>query len=223
MATYWCKPRCRRDRRLSAGPARVAHRYDHPDLSALLLTHDFPGLATPWSACHSGSDMHSAAGDDEQDDTESSANRAARFGERLDALLADGRTAEMCDLVASAFAQRADAADVPEVAHPRRPCPTGRRQLGRGCCSNRPGRAMRKGGCGCGAVCSSVRRASTALTWLALTLRWKLSASSTSPTTPKPTRSNRAVRRWRSGSTPPPPRCWPMRHVPGRHMRWVEC
>jgi DNA-binding SARP family transcriptional activator len=60
--------------------------------------------------------MQSVAGDDEQDDTESAASRAARFGERLDALLADGRMAEMCDLVAVAFARRADAADVPEVA-----------------------------------------------------------------------------------------------------------
>jgi hypothetical protein len=60
--------------------------------------------------------MHSVAGEDEQDDSESSADRAARFGERLDALLADGRTVEMCGLAAAAFARRADAADVPEVA-----------------------------------------------------------------------------------------------------------
>src|SRR3978361_185403 len=70
----------------------------------------------PRSACHSGREMHSVADDDEQDGTESSADRAARFGERLDALLADGRTVEMWDLVAAAFARRADAADVPEVA-----------------------------------------------------------------------------------------------------------
>ncbi|HEY2273845.1 MAG TPA: BTAD domain-containing putative transcriptional regulator, partial [Jatrophihabitantaceae bacterium] len=57
--------------------------------------------------------MEPAAEDELPDDA---ATRAARFGERLDALLEAGHTEEMCDVIATAFARRADAADVPEVA-----------------------------------------------------------------------------------------------------------